>query len=83
MAKTSNRALLKKLAQFDTPSTTNVVATYPNNPLCLGLYHPWTENWSVDGELVHRPKHSVHVSGIGSDGRTCGDMRFWTARSQL
>ncbi len=40
--------LLKELENFDTPSITNVVATYPDNPLCLGLYNPWTENWYTD-----------------------------------
>ena len=37
--------ILEQLGKIDTPSITNVVATYPNNPLCLGLYNPWTENW--------------------------------------
>lgn len=32
---------LEKLKQFDTPSITNVVATYPDKEYCLGLYHPW------------------------------------------
>jgi 4-hydroxy-4-methyl-2-oxoglutarate aldolase len=41
-------ALLEELKRFDTPSITNVVATYPNSPLCLGLYNPWTENWYTD-----------------------------------
>lgn len=40
--------MLEELKNFDTPSITNVVATYPNNPLCLGLYNPWTENWYTD-----------------------------------
>ena len=30
---------LEKLKQFDTPSITNVVATYPDKEYCLGLYH--------------------------------------------
>ena len=34
------KALLAELAKVDTPSVTNVVATYPTNPLCLGLYNP-------------------------------------------
>ena len=25
-----------------------MVATYPDHPLCLGLYNPWTENWYTD-----------------------------------
>jgi regulator of RNase E activity RraA len=40
--------MLEALRQFDTPSVTNVVATYPSHPLCLGLYNPWTENWYTD-----------------------------------
>ena len=40
--------MLTALKEFDTPSITNVVATYPGNPLCLGLYHPWTQNWYTD-----------------------------------
>lgn len=40
--------LLKELRQFDTPSVTNVVATYPGQDICLGLYNPWTENWYTD-----------------------------------
>ena len=40
--------MLEELKNFDTPSITNVVATYPNSPLCLGLYNPWTENWYTD-----------------------------------
>jgi 4-hydroxy-4-methyl-2-oxoglutarate aldolase len=40
--------MLNALCEFDTPSITNVVATYPTHPLCLGLYNPWTENWYTD-----------------------------------
>lgn len=36
---------LEKLKDFDTPSITNVVATYPDKDYCLGLYHPWNEAW--------------------------------------
>ena len=43
--------MLEKLRNFDTPSITNVVATYPNSPLCLGLYNPWTQNWYTDQSI--------------------------------
>ena len=39
------------LRTIDTPTITNVVATYPKNPLCLGLYNPWTENWYTDTSI--------------------------------
>ena len=48
MAKMSEKKMLEALKKIDTPSITNVVATYPSNPLCLGLYNPWTENWYTD-----------------------------------
>ena len=48
MSQLSTADMLEELKDFDTPSITNVVATYPNNPLCLGLYNPWTENWYTD-----------------------------------
>ncbi len=43
--------MLAELRKFDTPSITNVVATYPQHPLCLGLYNPWTENWYTDQSI--------------------------------
>lgn len=44
--------LLEKIKEYDTPSVTNVVATYPKHPLCLGLYHPWSQNWYTD-QTIH------------------------------
>ena len=48
MAELSEAEILEKLKGVDTPSITNVVATYPSNPLCLGLYEPWRQNWYTD-----------------------------------
>ena len=48
MTQPSEQDMLEELKNFDTPSITNVVATYPNSPTCLGLYNPWTENWYTD-----------------------------------
>jgi regulator of RNase E activity RraA len=45
------QAMLEELKRFDTPSITNVVATYPESPLCLGLYNPWSENWYTDQSI--------------------------------
>ncbi len=52
MTERSDRAMLERLKRFDTPSITNVVATYPGNPLCLGLYEPWRQSWYTD-QSVH------------------------------
>ncbi len=43
--------MLEALRRIDTPTVTNVVATYPGNELCLGLYNPWTMNWYTDNSL--------------------------------
>jgi regulator of RNase E activity RraA len=51
MTKLTLAETLEALRDFDTPSITNVVATYPTNPLCLGLYNPWTENWYTDQSI--------------------------------
>jgi regulator of RNase E activity RraA len=51
MSQLSEREMLEELKKFDTPSITNVVATYPNHRLCLGLYNPWSENWYTDQSI--------------------------------
>lgn len=51
MSHMTPREMLDALCEFDTPSITNVVATYPDNPLCLGLYHPWNQNWYTNQTL--------------------------------
>jgi regulator of RNase E activity RraA len=48
MAAAPTNDVFAGLRKIDTPTITNVVATYPKNPLCLGLYNPWTENWYTD-----------------------------------
>ena len=48
MTKLTEQEIIEELRNYDTPSITNVVATYPQNPLCLGLYNPWSENWYTD-----------------------------------
>lgn len=44
--------LIDLLKQFDTPTITNVVATYPaKTDVCLGLYEPWTSHWYTDSSM--------------------------------
>ena len=47
----THQDVINELKAFDTPSITNVVATYPNHPLCLGLYNPWLANWYTDQSI--------------------------------
>ncbi len=47
----TTREKLAELEQFDTPSVSNVIATYPTDPLCLGLYNPWRENWYTNQQI--------------------------------
>lgn len=43
--------VMEKLKAFDTPTITNVVASYPHDPNCLGLYNPWYGKWYTDASL--------------------------------
>lgn len=51
MAGSTEKEVLEELKNYDTPSITNVVATYPSHPNCLGLYNPWSENWYTDTSI--------------------------------
>lgn len=53
MQNTDHEAFLfSEIKKYDTPSVTNVVATYPDDPeTCLGLYNPWRGNWYTDATL--------------------------------
>jgi 4-hydroxy-4-methyl-2-oxoglutarate aldolase len=51
MTASDRQDMLEALRRHNTPSITNVVATYPEHPLCLGLYDPWTENWYTDDSI--------------------------------
>ena len=51
MSQRTAQEMIADLCTFDTPSITNVVATYPSSPICLGLYNPWGENWYTDQTL--------------------------------
>ena len=56
-------AIIKELENYDTPTITNVVATYPGKTTCLSLYHPWDTDWYTDDRIrVMYPEM----------GRTCG-----------
>ncbi len=55
--------LFAELRTIDTPTITNVVATYPKNSLCMGLYNPWTENWYTDTSV--RCIYPEHRAVIG------------------
>ena len=39
----------RRLKSIDTPTITNVVASYPDNhEVCMGIYNPWRCNWYTD-----------------------------------
>ena len=46
MEKRTPQEIMEELKQFDTPTITNVVATYASNKeFCLGLYDAWESSW--------------------------------------
>ena len=47
-----DQEIMQELLNYDTPSITNAVATYPQDKEnCLGLYHPWEGKWYTDQTL--------------------------------
>lgn len=48
MSKLSEAEIIEKLQKIDTPTISNVVATYPNSKNCLKLYDAWYGNWYTD-----------------------------------
>ncbi len=48
MSELSEKEMLEKLLEFNTPTVGNVVASYPAHPDCLGLYDPWRGSWYTD-----------------------------------
>ena len=45
------RSIMKELEQYDTPTVTNAVATYPADPDCLALYEPHRTAWYTDERM--------------------------------
>ncbi len=72
---------LQQLLAFDTPSITNVVATYPaDRELCMGLYHPWEGRWFTDETLrCMYPEHGRRAGYVvtcvfGMPDAECGRL---------
>jgi regulator of RNase E activity RraA len=51
MVKISENRIIKELEKIDTPTISNVVATYPKSELCLKLYDPWYGQWYTDATI--------------------------------
>lgn len=51
MVKISEKMIIKELEKIDTPTISNVVATYPKSDLCLKLYDPWYGQWYTDSTI--------------------------------
>ena len=48
----TEQEVMENLKKYDSPTITNVVATYPGDKEnCLGLYHPWQGQWYTDQRL--------------------------------
>lgn len=56
---------IEKLKDYDTPSITNVVASYPKSPkYCLNLYDAWYGKWYTDQRLKCMFPEVGRVAGL-------------------
>lgn len=51
MEKAGILGCFERLGRCDTPSVTNAVATYPDDPNCLSLYDAWGDAWYTDQSI--------------------------------
>lgn len=75
--------VMKQLEEFDTPTITNAVATYPAlKDMCLGLYNPNQAGWYTDNRLrcfypELRPRCGYAVTAVyGIPDASCGCLEF-------
>ena len=47
----SDKEIIEELRKIDTPTISNVVATYPKSPNCMKLYDAWYGQWYTDTSL--------------------------------
>lgn len=61
----TSEAMMNELLRYDTPSISNVIATFPNQETCLGLYNPWEGRWYTDETLrCMFPEHGRRVGRV-------------------
>ena len=51
MSRMSEEEILEGLREIDTPTISNVVATYPKSEACLKLYDAWYGEWYTDTSI--------------------------------
>ena len=52
VSKLTEEQMMDELLKYNSPTVTNIVATYPEHPHCLGLYDSWYGKWYTD-QTVH------------------------------
>lgn len=51
MNRKSEKEIISELKKIDTPTISNVVATYPKSDNCLKLYDAWYGRWYTDTSI--------------------------------
>jgi 4-hydroxy-4-methyl-2-oxoglutarate aldolase len=51
MVKYETSQIFEELKKYDTPTVTNAVGSYPNDPKCLAIYNAWKGKWYTDHTL--------------------------------
>ena len=73
MAKISELEMLQALRILTPRPSPTWWPPIPLNPLCLGLYNPWTENWYTDQTI------RCMYPRAWANRRLCGHLCLWIA----
>lgn len=74
----SENEIIKELRKIDTPTVSNVVATYPKSDICLKLYDAWYGHWYTDTTIRCIYPEMPPVVGYVATATFCEESHKYT-----
>jgi len=74
----SEQEIIRRLTNIDTPTISNIVATYPKSELCLKIYDAWYGEWYTDTSVKCIYPDMRPVVGYVSTAIFCEESERYT-----
>lgn len=74
----SEQEIIERLTNIDTPTISNVVATYPKSELCLKIYDAWYGEWYTDTSVKCIYPDMKPIVGYVSTAIFCEESERYT-----